>query len=355
MTELDNLLGSKISLISQHDIRYEGILFSINAKESSIILRDVRCLGTEDRHASRVVAPSPQILAFVSFPGQEIKDLYVHESVIPEQPVVEVVNTPPPPTPAPAPTPKASSIETSIAPPMPPLIKQEQASVVAPQSKERIENGAGRGRGEFGNRGGRGGRGRESREYTPSGRGGEGIRGPESGRGRGRGNAGRGAVQPSVSDPPKETTQGWKSPPNSIKPPPTSSAGTGEHLLRMKERKVDKGIPGVDTGTEFDFQASITGYNKEVVVAELPAEMNDKIKVYKKDDFFDSLSSDNSDRLAGQRIGMSFHVERSLNQDTFGAIALQSTNYRRGRGGPGRGRGRGQYGGRGRGSGAVIA
>ena len=37
---LDGLLGSKISLISQQDIRYEGTLFSINATESSIVLKD---------------------------------------------------------------------------------------------------------------------------------------------------------------------------------------------------------------------------------------------------------------------------------------------------------------------------
>ena len=40
MAELDNLLGSRISLISQQDVRYDGVLFSINAKESAIVLRD---------------------------------------------------------------------------------------------------------------------------------------------------------------------------------------------------------------------------------------------------------------------------------------------------------------------------
>ena len=40
MAELDNLLGSKISLISQQDVRYEGILFSINQTESSIVLQN---------------------------------------------------------------------------------------------------------------------------------------------------------------------------------------------------------------------------------------------------------------------------------------------------------------------------
>lgn len=40
MADLDSLIGSKISLISQQDIKYDGVLFSINAAESSIVLRD---------------------------------------------------------------------------------------------------------------------------------------------------------------------------------------------------------------------------------------------------------------------------------------------------------------------------
>jgi hypothetical protein len=40
MAELDNLLGSRISLISQQDVRYEGTLFSINQTESSIVLQN---------------------------------------------------------------------------------------------------------------------------------------------------------------------------------------------------------------------------------------------------------------------------------------------------------------------------
>lgn len=42
MSELDNLIGSNISLISQQDVRYDGLLFSINSKEASIVLRDGR-------------------------------------------------------------------------------------------------------------------------------------------------------------------------------------------------------------------------------------------------------------------------------------------------------------------------
>ncbi len=40
MADLDNLIDSKISLISHQDVRYDGTLFSINTSESSIVLKD---------------------------------------------------------------------------------------------------------------------------------------------------------------------------------------------------------------------------------------------------------------------------------------------------------------------------
>lgn len=40
MADLDSLIGSYISLISTKNIRYEGKLFSINQKESSIVLAE---------------------------------------------------------------------------------------------------------------------------------------------------------------------------------------------------------------------------------------------------------------------------------------------------------------------------
>jgi hypothetical protein len=40
MAGLDNLIGSRLSLISLQDVRYDGVLFAINVKESSIVLKD---------------------------------------------------------------------------------------------------------------------------------------------------------------------------------------------------------------------------------------------------------------------------------------------------------------------------
>ena len=50
------------------------------------------------------------------------------------------------------------------------------------------------------------------------------------------------------------------------------------------------------------------------------------------DDFFDSLSCEVLDKEEGRKTRMTANEERSLNQDTFGATALQST-YRRYNGG----------------------
>jgi len=144
----------------------------------------------------------------------------------------------------------------------------------------------------------------------------------------------------------------------------SGGAGTGAHLLRLKERK-ERGAENTTTerssgsgSGEFDFTAGLSMFKKDDVFAVVAteADRSSSIEVkYKKDDFFDSLSCDLTDRKEGRNTRMSAAEERVLNQDTFGAIALQSTgNYRRnfrggggyaGRGG-GRGRGRGGRGGR---------
>lgn len=130
--------------------------------------------------------------------------------------------------------------------------------------------------------------------------------------------------------------------------------GTGEHLMRLKFK--GNANPSVEDvkKEEFNFQAGLSTFNKEEVLAKVAQESaSDAKNKYVKDDFFDSLSCDVLDREDGRRTRLNAHEERALNQDTFGAIALQS-NYRRnyrgggGRGEGGRGRGRG---GRGRGGG----
>eukprot|EP00401_Gymnodinium_catenatum_P053166 CAMPEP_0117518382 /NCGR_PEP_ID=MMETSP0784-20121206/32102_1 /TAXON_ID=39447 /ORGANISM="" /LENGTH=387 /DNA_ID=CAMNT_0005314299 /DNA_START=52 /DNA_END=1215 /DNA_ORIENTATION=+ len=72
-------IGSKLSLVSNSDIRYEGILYTINTQESTIALKSVRCCGTQGRRSPEI-PPSSEIYDFIIFRGQDIKDLTVLES-----------------------------------------------------------------------------------------------------------------------------------------------------------------------------------------------------------------------------------------------------------------------------------
>jgi len=70
-------LGSKISLISKSEIRYEGILYTIDTKESTVALAKVRSYGTEDRPTDRPVAPRDETYEYIIFRGSDIKDIRV--------------------------------------------------------------------------------------------------------------------------------------------------------------------------------------------------------------------------------------------------------------------------------------
>ncbi|KAI9475549.1 MAG: Scd6-like Sm domain-containing protein [Benjaminiella poitrasii] len=88
----ENYIGSKISLISLSDIRYVGILHSINANDSTVGLKQVRSFGTEGRRErpEEEILPSDNVFDYVVFRGSDIKDLQVFEA-------------PPKPTPPPQP------------------------------------------------------------------------------------------------------------------------------------------------------------------------------------------------------------------------------------------------------------
>jgi len=90
-------IGSKISLISNSEIRYEGILYTINTQESTIALQSVRCFGTESRKTPEIPSSS-EVYDFIIFRGQDIKDLTVLESrsAVSDDPAVVSVNQKPP-------------------------------------------------------------------------------------------------------------------------------------------------------------------------------------------------------------------------------------------------------------------
>ncbi|KAL3100503.1 hypothetical protein niasHS_000206 [Heterodera schachtii] len=88
-------IGSKISLISRLDIRYEGTLYQVDPLESTISLSQVRSFGTEDRPAPVPVPARAEVYDFIIFKASDIKDLIVCEETPPKEPsVVDITYDP---------------------------------------------------------------------------------------------------------------------------------------------------------------------------------------------------------------------------------------------------------------------
>ncbi|KAG1472634.1 hypothetical protein G6F56_001421 [Rhizopus delemar] len=139
----ESYIGSKISLISLSDIRYVGILHSINAQDSTVGLKQVRSFGTEGRKGKmdEEISPSENVFDYVVFRGSDIKDLQVFEA--PPKP------TPPPPQSLPQ-DPAIMSMggyppanpymgnNMYMQPPPPPQQQQQQQPPLPPQSQQQI-------------------------------------------------------------------------------------------------------------------------------------------------------------------------------------------------------------------------
>ncbi|XP_056131214.1 protein LSM14 homolog B-like [Lampris incognitus] len=72
-------VGSKISLISKAQIRYEGILSSVDTDKSTVALAKVKFYGTEGRPTDRPVPPKDETYEYIIFRGSDIKDITVSE------------------------------------------------------------------------------------------------------------------------------------------------------------------------------------------------------------------------------------------------------------------------------------
>lgn len=72
-------IGSKVSLVSNSEIRYEGILYAMDITHATISLSDVRSFGTEDRPTARPVPPKDEIYKFIMFKGSDVKGIDVVE------------------------------------------------------------------------------------------------------------------------------------------------------------------------------------------------------------------------------------------------------------------------------------
>jgi len=315
------LIGSRISLISKKNIRYEGTLYSINEQDATVALQNVKSYGTEGREqqdpTGTFVPTQDAIHPYLVFRGSDIKDLHVHEKVQP---------SPSSSTSAPQqqkPTTATSTNDGPTTTSSPEVKKPEKSSSdptskhvsKAPSSSPRVQ-----------------------RTKEPNGRNNDNKATPKNSSSRNN-NRQRGGSRKNNN--------------------PQHQVGTGASLLNRKARgAVDSANILPTPEDDFDFESNLANFEKEEEDNENDGAVDEQPCSYEKDNFFDSISCDAIDRQKGKDNRLRGAQERSLNTETFGAVALNSNRRynRRGRGGyrgrgGGRGRGRGGGGRRGRGRG----
>lgn len=84
-------IGALISLISKSDIRYQGLLASINPEQATIALEKVRSWGTEGRvaaqgRAQEEIPPSDHVYEYIMFRAADVKDLKIDDANPPKPP-----------------------------------------------------------------------------------------------------------------------------------------------------------------------------------------------------------------------------------------------------------------------------
>lgn len=80
MAQAQQYIGSKISLISKSEIRYEGILHDINNVDSSLTVQNVKSYGTEGRKkVGPQIPPSAEIYDYIVFKGTDIQDIQIEQ------------------------------------------------------------------------------------------------------------------------------------------------------------------------------------------------------------------------------------------------------------------------------------
>ena len=90
-------LGSKISIIFKAQIHCEGILYTIDWDNATVVLTKVRSFGTEDRPTDRPAPPREEIYEYIIFRGSDIKDITVCEPpkaqhTLPQDPAIVQVS-----------------------------------------------------------------------------------------------------------------------------------------------------------------------------------------------------------------------------------------------------------------------
>ena len=286
-------LGSRIMLISKKEIRYEGILYTIDSAASTVALQNVRSFGTEDRLPDNPVPGNDQVFDYIIFRGSDIKDLHVCEEE-------GTAPAPPPATsmPAAAPEPTAPSVAA------PSVAAPSAGPSVASPKKPAPAWGA-----------------------NPS--------------------ATRAAAQPTAAAAPPASraatgaTRGGR-----VQP------GNGAHMSSRASRGVGGGKGGGNMEQAFDFEKMLAGFDK--IAMEREAAKKVKSTEYDKtSSFFDTLDEQVDEKRKGGRVFMA--EMRKVDALTFGEELIRQRGRGGGKGGKGLARGNGRDGGRGAKAAAAAA
>ncbi|KAM4737836.1 protein LSM14 homolog B [Anableps anableps] len=73
-------IGCRIGLLSKAQNRYEGILYTIDKNNSTVVLAKVKCFGTEGRPTDRPTPPKDDVYEYITFRGSDIKGITLCES-----------------------------------------------------------------------------------------------------------------------------------------------------------------------------------------------------------------------------------------------------------------------------------
>uniref|UniRef100_A0A0N4ZU92 LSM14 domain-containing protein n=1 Tax=Parastrongyloides trichosuri TaxID=131310 RepID=A0A0N4ZU92_PARTI len=299
-------IGSKISLVSKLDIRYEGILYTVDTNESTIALSKVRSFGTEDRPTSNPVPAKDEVYEYIIFKASDIKDLIVCETPKPPQPVgvhydpailhvskesiPAQVNQPSRASNNESPTekPKKASKDSEVT-------KSEKTKPVSKKEPSKPASRENVGKQPHGN----------NRNY--------GTRGNYRGSSRGGRYNHREKLKFDSDYDFEKANEQFKE--------------TLSHLTSDLSKTV---IHDGDKREE-----SENGSNAALSESKSGSEENaNKEPCYdKQNSFFDSISCDALEKLKGQNCRPDWRKERMTNQETFGHTAVRALNYRRGRGG----------------------
>ncbi|DBA73512.1 hypothetical protein WJX77_003980 [Trebouxia sp. C0004] len=359
-------IGSLISLISKTGVRYEGTLYTIDMVESTIALQNVRSFGTEGRKQDGPQIPaSEQPFEFIIFRGTDIADLTV------------ITNGPPagqPAPPAPAAPYQTQQAPQSHAPatqfgtntevpqyssqagpsqgapqPAPPQARQQQQQYHTPQPPQPTpaptvsltSQGSGQVRGQP--RSNQAGQGPSVPQQAPETGPAPQLAQPTATQ------AAQAAAAAAIAKPARPSSflqaAGGSAPSEGNRgPQPGRGGASGAGGGRGRGRAPPRAPPVTVPNEDFDFEEMMKKFNKQAALQEAeskPEQPKAAEKPTFEDDFFDSISSDATERLAREDGRGRFAEQRKIDMETFGGAGM-ARRHQGGRGGYRGGRGQQQ-------------